>query len=77
MLIVNLFISEYLDKIRPWKKIEFAFSLKPETECLCFFFKIKIEKNPGYANKEYNVIFKHIHQDNKVNRRRKRIFIDQ
>ena len=42
-----------------------------------FLLKIKIKQNPGYPNKEYNVIFKHIHQNNRVYRRSKKIFIDQ
>ena len=38
---------------------EGVFSVTLQTENL-FFFKIKIEQNPGCPNKEYNPIFKHI-----------------
>ena len=60
-LILNLFISEYLDQIPPWKENKDAFSVMLQTENL-FLFKIKIKQNPGCQNKEYNTIFKHIHQ---------------
>ena len=42
-----------------------------------FLLKIKIKQNPGYPDKEYNVIFKHIHQNNRVYYRNKKIFMDQ
>ena len=45
-----------------------------------FFFslKIKIKQNLGCPNKEYNAIFKHIHQNIKVySRSKKKICIDQ
>ena len=28
-----------------------------------FLFKIKIKQNPGCLNKEYNVVFKHFHEN--------------
>ena len=60
-LILNLFISEYLDQIPPWKENKDAFSVTLQTENL-FLFKIKIKQNSGCQNKEYNTIFKNIHQ---------------
>ena len=36
LLVLNVFIREYLDKIIPWKEIKIAFSVKLQTECLCF-----------------------------------------
>ena len=36
LLILNLFIFEYLDQIASWKEIKEAFSLKLQTENLCF-----------------------------------------
>ena len=35
-LLLNVFIREYLDKIIPWKEIKISFSVKLQTECLCF-----------------------------------------
>ena len=42
-----------------------------------FLLKIKIEQNPGCLNKEYNVIFKHIHLNISAYPRSKKICIDQ
>ena len=42
-----------------------------------FLLKIKIKQNPGYPNKECNVIFKHIHQNFRAYCRSKQICIDQ
>ena len=36
-----------------------------------FLCKIKIKQNPGYPNKEYNVVFKHFHQNIRAYRRSK------
>ena len=30
---------------------------------LLFLFMVKLKQNPGYPNKEYYAIFKHIHQN--------------
>ena len=38
------------------------FSKAPDQKSL-FLFKIKIKQNPGCLNKEYNVVFKHFHQN--------------
>ena len=38
------------------------FSKAPDQKTL-FLFKIKIKQNPGCLNKEYNVVFKHFHQN--------------
>ena len=35
-LILNKFISEYLDQIPPWKEMKEVFSIKLQTENLCF-----------------------------------------
>ena len=40
-------------------------------------FKIKIKQNPGCQNKEYNVDFKHFHQNIRAYHRSKKICIDQ
>ena len=42
-----------------------------------FLFKIKVKQNPGYPNKEYNVVFKHFHQNIRAYHRIKQIYIDQ
>ena len=44
MLVLNLFIPEYLDKILPWKEMKIAFSVRLQTEFLCFCFRQKLEK---------------------------------
>ena len=36
LLVLNLFISEYLDKIPPWKEMKEVFSVKIQTENCCF-----------------------------------------
>ena len=38
------------------------FSKAPDQKPL-FLFKIKIKQNPACLNKEYNVVFKHFHQN--------------
>ena len=43
-LVLNLFIPEYLDKILPLKEMKIAFSVKLQTECLCFCLRQKLEK---------------------------------
>ena len=43
LLILNLFISEYLDKVLPWKEMKLAFLVKLQTENLFFCFRIKIK----------------------------------
>ena len=50
------------------KELKEAFSVKLQIEGLVFC-KIKIKQNPGYPNKQYNVTFKHIHQDISVHSR--------
>ena len=71
LVVVNLFISEYLDEMM------LAFLLKLQTECLCLCFFKLIKQNPCYPNKKYNKIFKHIHQNVRVYPRIKKICIDQ
>ena len=44
LLIVNLYISEYLDQIRPWKEVKEAFSVKIQTENLCFCLRKRLHK---------------------------------
>ena len=44
LLDLNLFISEYLDQIPPWKGIKEAFSVKLQTENCCFCFRQKLNK---------------------------------
>ena len=36
LLVLNIFMSEYLDKILSWKEIKLALSVKLQTEYLCF-----------------------------------------
>ena len=61
LLVLDLFISEYLDRSPPWKGVKEAFSVKCQTENLAFGLD-KIKQNPGFPNKEDNAVFKHIHQ---------------
>ena len=75
LLVLNLFISEYLDKILPWKEMKLTFSVKLLTEYLLL--KIKFKQNLGCLNKEYNKIFEHIHQNIRVYPRSKKIRIDR
>ena len=63
---------EYLDQISPWKELKETH----QTENL-FLFEIKIQQNPGCPNKEYNAIFKHIHQNIKAYTKSKKTCIDQ
>ena len=44
LLVLNLFIPEYLDKILPWKEMKTVFPIKLRTECLCFCLSEKLEK---------------------------------
>ena len=53
-LILDLFISEYLDQILPWKELRETFSEKLQTGNLCFFIKLKSNKN--HAPQIRNVI---------------------
>ena len=62
LLILNVFISEYLDQSPRWKEIRGAFSVTFQTKNV-FSLKIKIKQNPGCPNKEYNEILKHIRQN--------------
>ena len=41
---------------------EVSIFVKAPDLMVLFLPKIKIKQNPGYLNKEYNVLFKHIHQ---------------
>ena len=50
LLILNLFFSEYLDKIPPGKEMKEVFSVKLQTGSLCD------RQNPCCPNKEYNAI---------------------
>ena len=72
LLVLNLFISEYLDKILPWKEMKLIFSVKLQTEQLLL--KIKIKQNPGCLNKEYNAIFEYIHLEIKAYPRSKYMY---
>ena len=63
---------EYLDQISPLKELKETH----QTENL-FLFEIKIQQNPGCPNKEYNAIFKHIHQNIKAYTKSKNTCIDQ
>ena len=59
MLVLNLFVCEYLTKfIRGRRRV---FSKAPNWKPL-FLLKIKIKQNSDCSNKEHNAIFKHIHQ---------------
>ena len=62
VFLLFLLILEYLEQVLPLKEIKEAFSKVSDWKPLVFF-KIKIKQNPGYARKEYNVIFEHIHQN--------------
>ena len=54
------------------------FRKAPDWKRFFFSLKIKIKQNLGCPNKEYNAIFKHIHQNIKVySRSKKKICIDQ
>ena len=57
LLVLTLFISEYLDQIPPWKEMKETFSVKLQSENLCFCLI------SGCPNKEYNAIFIHINQN--------------
>ena len=61
-------ISEYLDQILPWNNFSEALRWKP----LCLL-KIKIKQSPGCPNKEYNAIFKQIHQNSRAYSRSKKM----
>ena len=75
--LLNVFISDYLDKILPWKEMKLAFSVKFQTEKTFALLKIKIRQNPGCPNKEYNAIFDHIHQNIRAYPRSTKFWIDQ
>ena len=45
LLILNLFISEYLNKILQWKDMKKAFSVTHETENFCFCLRQKLNEN--------------------------------
>ena len=60
-LMLNLFISEYLDQIPPWEKMKEAFFSTLHIGNLCFLMISNF--NSCCPNKEYNAIFKHIHQN--------------
>ena len=51
-LILNLFISQYLDQIPQWTEMKEEFSVKLQVENLLLL-KIKIKQNPECPNKEY------------------------
>ena len=61
LLILKLFISEYLDLIPPWKEIKEAFSVNFHTENLLL--KIKLKDSPDCPNNEYNAILNYIHEN--------------
>ena len=64
VFLLFLLILEYLEQVLPLKEIKEGgiFSKVPDWTPLVLF-KIKIKQNPGCARKEYNVIFKLIHQN--------------
>ena len=62
LLILSLFISEYLDQIPPYREMKEGLSVKLQNENM-FLLKIKIKQNPGCPNKGYNAILKHIPQN--------------
>ena len=62
LLILSLFISEYLDQIPPYREMKEGLSVKLQNENM-FLLKIKIKQNPGCPNKGYNAILKYIHQN--------------
>ena len=43
---------------------------------LLFLLMVKLKQNPGYPNKEYYTIFKHIYQNIRACPRSKKTFID-
>ena len=70
LLVLNFFISEYLDQIHPGKEMKEAFQWCPKLKMM-FLFKIKIKQKSGCPNKEYITIFKHIYQNIRAYPRRK------
>ena len=62
LFILNLFTTENLDQIPPWEELKEPFSATFQTRNL-FLCKLKIKKNPGCPNKDYNAICKYIHQN--------------
>ena len=66
LLILKLFISEYLDQILSWKEMN---EVSPKLQTKNFWlriFRLKIKQNSSCLNKEDNPIFKHIHQNIRV-----------
>ena len=77
MLILNLSIFEYLDKIPLWKEIKEGIFSKALDWQPYFLFQLNILKNPSCPNKRYNAIFKHIHDNVRVYSWTKKTCIDQ
>ena len=61
LLILKVFICECLHQILPWKEIKEAFPRRLQNKK-----RFLPKQNPGCPNKEYNAVFKHIHQNIKA-----------
>ena len=51
LLVLNLFVSQYLEKIFPWKQKKFAFSVKLQIEYLCSCLRSKLSKTQAVQTK--------------------------
>ena len=56
-------ILKVTDQIPSWKKMKEAFSVKLQTEKLCFCLRWKLNKIQAAQIKNKNVVFKHFHQN--------------
>ena len=72
LLILKVFICECLHQILPWKEIKEAFPRRLQNKKLFL-----PKQNPGCPNKEYNAVFKHIHQNIKAYWRKQKVCTDQ
>ena len=76
LLILNLFILEYLDQIPPWKEMKEAFQSRSRLKIyLCL--RLKLNKTQTIQIRKYNTISKHIHQNIRAYTRSKKPCINQ
>ena len=76
LLILNLFILEYLDQIPPWKEMKEAFQSRSRLKIyLCL--RLKLNKTQTTQIRKYNTISKHIHQNIRAYTRSKKSCINQ